>query len=134
MSVSAIVVSHGHAEEVEALVPLLRQQVDELVLIENVPGSVRAEPEDARVLRNARPLSFAANVNQGIAATRGDFVLVANPDAVPAPDAVAILLAFMESHPRAGIAGPQMQWPDGRCGGRGVRVAGGCCRSDRCGR
>ena len=110
MRVSAIVVSHGHASEVERLVPVLRPQVDELVLIENLPGSVR---EGEHVLRNARPRSFAANVNQGIAATRGELVLVSNPDAIPAPDAVGLLRAFMESRPRAGIAGPQLRWPDG---------------------
>jgi hypothetical protein len=110
VNVSAIVVSHGHADEVERLLPVLRPQVDELVLIENVPGSVR---EGDRVLRNERPRTFAANVNQGIAATRGELVLVANPDTIPADDAVAQLRAFVESHPRAGIAGPQLRWPDG---------------------
>ena len=113
MTVSAIVVSHGHADEVERVVPLLRPQVDELVLVENVPGSVRGEPEGTRVLRNARPLTFAANVNQGIAATGGELVLVANPDALPEPGAVGTLRAFMEGHERAGIAGPQLRWPDG---------------------
>lgn len=113
MTVSAIVVSHGHADEVERAVPLLRPQVDELVLVENVPGSVRGEPEGTRVLRNARPLTFAANVNQGIAATGGELVLVANPDALPEPGAVGTLRAFMEGHERAGIAGPQLRWPDG---------------------
>jgi GT2 family glycosyltransferase len=110
--VSAVVVSHGHADEVERLVPVLAPQVDELVLVENVPGSVRGAHD--RVLRNDRPLSFAQNVNQGIRATSGELVLVANPDAVPEPDAVATLRTFMESHARAGIAGPQMRWPDGR--------------------
>ncbi len=113
MTVSAIVVSHGHADEVERAVPLLRPQVDELVLVENVPGSVRGEPEGTRVLRNARPLTFAANVNQGIAATGGELVLVANPDALPEPGAVGTLRAFMEGRERAGIAGPQLRWPDG---------------------
>jgi GT2 family glycosyltransferase len=103
-------VSHGHADEVERLVPLLRPQVDELVLIENLPGSVR---EGERVLRNERPLTFAANVNQGVAATSGELVLVANPDTLPAADAVTELRAFVETHPRAGIAGPQLRWPDG---------------------
>ncbi len=112
MKLSAVVVSHGHADEVDRLVPILAPQVDELVLVENLPGSVRGAP--ARVLRNERPLSFARNVNQGIEATSGDLVLVSNPDAVPEPDAVATLRAFMESHPRAGIAGPQLRWPDGR--------------------
>ena len=135
MSVSAIVASHGHAEQVEELVPLLLPQVDELVLIENLPGSVFGEPGATRVLRNARPLPFAANVNQGIAATSGEFVLVANPDAVPAPDAVSTLRAFMESHPRAGIAGPQMQWPDGRwqpSRRRFPTVGGTLVRAPRC--
>lgn len=112
MRVSAIVVSHGHADEVDRLVPALAPQVDELVLVENLPGSVRGDPK--RVLRNERPLSFATNVNQGIRATSGELVLVSNPDAFPSPNAVAVLRAFMESHPRAGIAGPQMRWPDGR--------------------
>ena len=34
------------------------------------------------MLENERPLSFAANVNVGIAGTTGDYVLVSNPDAV----------------------------------------------------
>jgi N-acetylglucosaminyl-diphospho-decaprenol L-rhamnosyltransferase len=113
VTVSAVVVSHGHADEVERLVPVLRPQVDELVLIENVRGSVRGEPEGARVVRNERARTFAANVNAGIAATSGELVLVANPDAVPEPGAVATLREFMEAHPRAGIAGPQIRWPDG---------------------
>jgi GT2 family glycosyltransferase len=113
VTVSAVVVSHGHAAEVERLVPVLRPQVDELVLIENVPGGVGGEPEGARVVRNERARTFAANVNAGIAATSGELVLVANPDAVPATGAVATLREFMEEHPRAGIAGPQIRWPDG---------------------
>ena len=114
MKVSAVVVSHGHADEIERLVPVLRPQVDELVLVENLPGSVRGVPDGVRVLRNAIPRSLAANVNQGIAATTGELVLSANPDAVPSPDAVSILRDFVAAHPRAGIAGPQMRWPDGR--------------------
>jgi GT2 family glycosyltransferase len=69
--------------------------------------------EGERVLRNERPLTFAANVNQGVAATSGELVLVANPDTLPAADAVPQLRAFLEAHPRAGIAGPQLRWPDG---------------------
>ena len=114
MRVSGIVVSHGHADEVERLVPVLLSQLDELVLVENLPGSVRGEPAGTRVLRNDRARTFAANVNQGIAATSGELVLVANPDALPEPDAVPRLREFMEAHPHAGIAGPELRWPDGR--------------------
>jgi GT2 family glycosyltransferase len=111
--VSAVVVSHGHAAELERSLPALAPQVDELVVIANLPGSVGATPETARLVENPRPLSFAANVNQGIAATTGDYVVVANPDAVAEPDAVAALVRFADSRPRCGIAGPLLRWPDG---------------------
>jgi len=113
VKVSAVVVSHGHAAELERLLPALAPQVDELVVVANVPGSVGSIPEGVRVLENARSRSFAANANAGIAATRHELVLVANPDTVPEPDAVAVLRDFMDVHPRCGVAGPGMLYRDG---------------------
>ena len=43
VSVSAVVVSHGHARELERSLPALAPQVDELVVIANLPGSVGPE-------------------------------------------------------------------------------------------
>ena len=114
MKVSAIVVSHGSAAALTEALPALEPQVDELLVIANVPGSVPSTlPEGARVLENARPLSFAANANLGAAQTAHELVLIVNPDAVPEPDAVAILRSFMEQHPRCGAAGPKMLYSDG---------------------
>ena len=114
MKVSAVVVSHGHAEELAQSLPALAPQVDELLVIANVPGSVPPSlPPGVRVLENDRSLSFAANANLGAANTEHELVLVANPDAVPARDAVEILRTFMEEHPRCGVAGPQMRNSDG---------------------
>lgn len=113
MTVSAVVVSHGHAQEVGQLLPALLPQVDELVVVANVAGSVGPVPDGVRVLENRRPLPFAANVNLGIGATSGELVVVANPDAIPEEGAVATLREFMESRPHCGIAGPQLVWPDG---------------------
>lgn len=114
MKVSAVVVSHGHAAELEHSLPALRPQVEELLVVANIPGSVPGElSEGTRVLTNERPLTFAANANLGIAATEHELVLIANPDAVPEPDAVGVLRRFLEEHPRAGVAGPRMLYPDG---------------------
>jgi GT2 family glycosyltransferase len=115
MKVSAVVISHGHAVELAQSLPALAPQVDELLLIANpVPDSVPvALPPSVRVLRNERVLSFAANANVGTANTAHELVLIANPDAVPEPDAVAILRGFMEEHPRCGVAGPRMLYSDG---------------------
>src|SRR5581483_5580946 len=114
MHVSGVVISHGHADELELSLPALAPQVDELLVIANVPGSLPAIlPSGARVVENDVPQSFAANANLGAAATTHELVLVANPDAVPEPDAVAHLRDFLAAHPRAGAAGPKMLYSDG---------------------
>src|SRR5581483_6786320 len=110
VKVSAVVVSHGSAAELAELLPALRPQVDELVVIANVPGSA---PPGIATLENERPLGFAANLNKGFALTTGEAVLSVNPDAVPHPGAVAALADFMAARPRCGVAGPRMVYPDG---------------------
>jgi N-acetylglucosaminyl-diphospho-decaprenol L-rhamnosyltransferase len=113
VKVSAVVVSHGHAPELRRSLPALVPQVEETVVVANLPDSAAEVPDGVRVLENPRPLSLAANVNLGIAATTGEYVLNANPDAIAEPDALRALVAFADAHPRCGIAGPQMRWPDG---------------------
>ncbi|MDX6474942.1 MAG: hypothetical protein QOH95_453 [Gaiellaceae bacterium] len=110
MKVAAVVVSHGHPRELEESLPVLRAQVDEMVVIANVPGSV---PVGVDAVHNDRPLGFGANVNHGVALTSAELVLTANPDAVPEPGAVDALRAFVADHPRCGVAGPRMTYPDG---------------------
>ena len=110
MKVSAIVVSHRNAADLELSLPALEPQVDELLVIANVPGSVTVGVE---ALHNDRPLGFGANINVGLSRTDAEAVVVANPDAVPEPGAVATLSAFMAERDRCGVAGPRMLFPDG---------------------
>jgi GT2 family glycosyltransferase len=100
VSVAAVVVVHEEGPELARCVESLKPQVSELVVIRNL-------------VDNERPLGFAANANNGIARTTAPYVVVANPDIEAAPDAVALLQEFAESHPRCGIAGPQLLYPDG---------------------
>jgi GT2 family glycosyltransferase len=112
--ISAVVVSHGHGTQLATLLPLLAPQVDEVVVISNLPASVPAElPVATRVLENRAPRRLAENVNLGIAATSGAWVLFSNPDVLPDEDAVATLHAFAADRARCGIAGPRTEWPDG---------------------
>ena len=113
MKVAAVVVSHGNARELERSLPVLAPEVDELLVVANVPGSAGPTPPGARVHENPRPLGFAANVNLGVRETSGEIVLSVNPDAVAREGAVAALRDFMASHPRCGVAGPRMVYPDG---------------------
>jgi len=108
--VAGVVVTHGADPGIDRCLAALRPQVDELVVVANPPA-----PEvDARLIVNDRALGFAANVNQGVAATTAPYVVTANPDTEPREDAVKLLVEFAEAHPRAGIIGPQLLFPDGR--------------------
>jgi N-acetylglucosaminyl-diphospho-decaprenol L-rhamnosyltransferase len=89
----------------------LAPQVDELVLTVNPGGS--PSTRDAHVIENDRTLGFGANINHGVAATTAPFVIASNPDIEVAAGAITTLTAFVESHPRCGIAAPQLRYPDG---------------------
>jgi hypothetical protein len=62
---------------------------------------------------------FAAATNYGIRTlsygkdSPPDFVLLLNPDTVVQPGAVETLVAFLQAHPRVGLAGPRLLNPDG---------------------
>jgi N-acetylglucosaminyl-diphospho-decaprenol L-rhamnosyltransferase len=112
--VAAIVVSHGAGTDLDDCLAALAPQVDELVVVANLPGEPLGQlPPGAKVVANMRPLGLAANVNRAIAETSAPFVVMANPDTRAEPGAVEALRAFMEGRPRCGIAGPQMRYPDG---------------------
>ena len=109
MKVTAVVISHGHADELERSLPALAPQVDELLVIANIPGSVRrAVPDGVRVLENDAPLSFAANANLGAATTRRARARREPGRGRRSPGPSRALREFLEAHPRAGAAGPQM--------------------------
>ena len=108
--VDAVVVTHGPHPELDRCLAALAPQVDELLVVANPPA-----PEvDAPLIVNEKALGFAANANKGIAATSAPYVVVANPDTEPGQDAVGILAEFARAHPRAGVVGPQLLFPDGR--------------------
>jgi len=109
VSVAGVVVTHGPDPDLERCLAALAPQVDELVVVANAP----APSVDAQLIVYPRPLGFAANANQGIAATKAPYVVIANPDTDAQPGSVEMLRQFADAHPRAGVVGPQLQFPDG---------------------
>ncbi len=112
MSVAGVVVVHEPVPELERCLHAIRPQVDPLVVISNL-GVELPVPEGARLIRNERPVGYAANANRGIAETSEEFTVVCNPDTEADPGAVATMLGFAEFKPRLGIAGPELRQPDG---------------------
>ena len=77
-----------------------------------------ADRPRVRVIQSGRNGGFGAGNNVGIRAglpggARADYAYILNSDAFPAPDAIRVLLAHMEAHPRTGFAGSHIHGPDG---------------------
>ena len=90
----------------------------EVIVVDNASqdGSallVATEFPDARLIRLEANLGFGAAANAGIAAARGRFLLLLNPDAWPLDDAIEQLAARLEAAPAVGAAGPTLLNADG---------------------
>lgn len=72
----------------------------------------RAFPR-VRSIANTENVGYARAVNQGIAATTGEFVIVMNPDCTIRAGAVSTLIGYLREHPRTGVAGPKLVNTDG---------------------
>lgn len=71
----------------------------------------------AELLPLDRNVGFAAGNNAALrpilAADVPDYVLLLNPDTVVRPGAIGRLVAFLDAHPKAGLAGSRLEDPDG---------------------
>jgi GT2 family glycosyltransferase/lipopolysaccharide/colanic/teichoic acid biosynthesis glycosyltransferase len=65
------------------------------------------------VLPNRRNLGYAAAVNQGLEATRGEYVLILNPDIVVRDGSLDQLVDFLDRTPDCGIAAAKLLNTDG---------------------
>ncbi len=117
-----VVVTHDSAAHVGACLDSIRDGAGglptEVWVVDNASrdGTVdllRTRHPDVRLLVNSRNVGFAAACNRAIRETRGDLVLLLNPDACLRPGALATLAGYLERHPRVAIVGPRLLAPDG---------------------
>ena len=125
MNVAAVVVFTPGCPDPGPCLETLLPQADEIVLDRKPAGRPPRFPPAFEFSGTEDRLGFGANINRGIASTTAEFVAVSNPDTLRRPDAIGILAEFARSHPRCGIAGPQMFYRTGR----GSQPAGGSPRS-----
>lgn len=90
----------------------------DIVVVDNAstdgtPALVRAQFPAARVIDAGGNLGFARATNVGIRATRGEFVLLLNPDTIVPPGAIAALVRALTARPDAAIVGPRLIDEDG---------------------
>ncbi|HLY12375.1 MAG TPA: glycosyltransferase [Planctomycetota bacterium] len=118
MNVSVIVVNFNGGEWTPACLDSIPRGV-ETVVVDNGSrdGSADAIGEKypwVTLLRNSSNLGFARAVNRGIEASHGRYVCLLNNDARLSPDTLSTLAAYLDAHPDAGMAAPQLLHEDGR--------------------
>ncbi len=79
-------------------------------------GSVTMVEEEfpqVRLITNSENVGFTVGNNQGIAVSRGRYILLLNPDTEVVGDALTAMVEYMDDHPQVGALGPQLLNPDG---------------------
>lgn len=84
---------------------------------ERMSEALRGRPR-IRVVQSGWNGGFGAGNNVGIklgleGGQRPDFVYILNSDAFPAPDAIRLLLDYLQAHPKVGIVGSYIHGPEG---------------------
>lgn len=85
----------------------------EIVVVDNAssdgtPDAVRRRWPAVRLIDAGGNVGFARANNAAVRATAGDLVLFLNPDTVVPAGAVDTLIAELDAHPDAGVAGPRI--------------------------
>src|SRR5690242_6182250 len=74
---------------------------------------IRRNYPQVQVIENGVNLGFSKGNNVGIRASRGEYVLILNPDTIIHDGALDKLIAFAERRPEAGAFGCRVLNPDG---------------------
>lgn len=122
VDVSIIIVSYNTCaillDCLASIYQWLPSRTSEIIVIDNAStdGSAEAVAQGfpgVLLLRNAENLGFAKANNQGMQRATGKYLLLLNPDTLFVEDTITPLLAFMEQHAEAGMAGCKILNRDG---------------------
>jgi N-acetylglucosaminyl-diphospho-decaprenol L-rhamnosyltransferase len=90
----------------------------EIIVVDNASedgiGKMLAERHpDVRFIPSPVNGGFAHGNNLGLAAAKGRYALIMNPDITVRAGAIDELVTFMDAHPDVGVCGPKLVRPDG---------------------
>ena len=111
-------VSHYLLQCVDSLSHDLRGTDSEVIVVDNHSRDnsvtlLRQYHPEVRIVENLHNLGFAKANNIAIRQSRGEYVLLLNPDTIVSESVVKGVISFLDSHPEAGSAGVRMLNADG---------------------
>ncbi len=77
------------------------------------PDMVRTQFPNVKLIANTDNGGFSKANNQGIHISQGRYVLLLNSDAFVLENTLDTMVAFMDAHPEAGMAGCKLLYEDG---------------------
>ena len=122
MDLSILIVTYNSAKLIGGLLEHLGTELEQLkaevIVVDNASRDQTAElVRDTfpwvRLIASPDNLGFAAGNNLAAQHAHGRYLLLLNPDAVPAQGALARGIALMNQHPKAGLAGGELRGADG---------------------
>lgn len=122
MDLSILIVTYNSSRLIGPLLSQLAQEMQtisaEVVLVDNASRDQTAELVArefpwVQLVASKVNLGFAAGNNLGARQARGRYLLLLNPDAIPAPGALARGIALMNQNLDAGLAGGELRGADG---------------------
>ncbi|MCS7253506.1 MAG: glycosyltransferase family 2 protein [Armatimonadota bacterium] len=123
-SISVIVVTYASEDTVRACLESILNSAKhsgakvEVIVVDNASpdgtvATVREHFPMVRLIAYHENLGYAKAINVGLKESRGDYVLILNPDCILSSDAIHQLVSFAESNNRIGIIGPMLLNRDG---------------------
>lgn len=88
----------------------------EIIVVENASGDdlehLRSEIIDFKLIKSSVNLGMGGGNNLGLKESKGEFVLILNPDTYLRPQAIKILFEYIKERPDVYIVGPKLLNPD----------------------
>ena len=122
MKLSVVIVSYNVRSYLEQCLQSVQKALEgiegEVFVVDNHSDDdsvevVKTSYPWVRLIANEENMGFAKANNIAIRQAGGEYVLLLNPDTVVEEDTLRQVLAFMDSHPKAGGAGVMMHNADG---------------------
>ncbi|MFP4346594.1 MAG: glycosyltransferase family 2 protein [Anaerolineales bacterium] len=90
----------------------------EIIVVDNAssdgtPTMVQRDFPEVTLIASPENRGYGAGNNQGIAAARGEYLLVLNPDVEMVGEALPRLVDFAAAHPKVGLVAPRLLTPQG---------------------
>lgn len=119
IKVSFIIVTWNSAEHIKNLLDRLpAEEPCETIVVDNASSDqtaalIETSFPQVKIIKNSRNEGLSRATNQAFDVSRGEYLMLLNPDIIIEKEAIEKMLAVMRERPEIGVLGPKLLNPDG---------------------